>query len=126
VISALPRVARATAPVALAFLIAVSAAPPVGRAQAPTVRPRDAWFGPDKVKHFFIAAFVESVSFSALESAGAGRSSALPAAVSVAAAVSVGREVHDGRTKGLFSIRDLAYDALGAAAAFIVLRRTQH
>lgn len=95
-------------------------------AQKPVaVAPADPWLGPDKLKHFFVAAFVESVAFAGLEAVGADRNASLPAAVSAVAVVSVGREVHDRRTKGLFSIKDLTFDALGAAAAFFLLRHTQ-
>ena len=33
----------------------------------------DRWFAPDKAKHFFTAAFVQSASFSGLRAVGAGR-----------------------------------------------------
>ena len=108
----------------IAFVGALFSAPAAAQSTA-AARPRDAWFGPDKVKHFFIAAFVESVAFAGAEAAGAKRSASLPAALSIAGAISVGREVHDRRTKGLFSIRDLAFDALGATAAFLLLKHTQ-
>jgi uncharacterized protein YfiM (DUF2279 family) len=109
---------------AVALSSALMATPVISHSQ-PVARPRDAWFGPDKVKHFFIAGFIESVAFAGAEAAGAKRSSSLPVALSIAGAVSIGREVHDRRTKGLFSIRDLAFDALGATAAYFLLRHTQ-
>lgn len=84
---------------------------------------RQSWFGADKIKHFFIAAFVESVAFSALQATGANRRTALGGAVGVTAAVSVGREFYNRRTTG-FSIPDLTWDAAGAGAAFVMLRRT--
>jgi putative lipoprotein len=115
-------VKRALAAAAITF--ALLSSPAAGHSQTVT-RPQDAWFGPDKVKHFFIAGFIESVAFAGAEAAGARRSSSLPAALSVVAAISIGREVHDRRTKGLFSVRDLAFDALGATAAFFLLRHTQ-
>jgi putative lipoprotein len=93
--------------------------------QATVAPARDSWFGPDKVKHFFVAAFVESVAFAGLEALGTDRNTAIPAAISASIAVSVGREVHDRRTKGLFSVKDLTFDALGAAAAFLLIRHTQ-
>jgi putative lipoprotein len=86
---------------------------------------RDTWLGPDKVKHFFMAAFVESVAFSGLEAAGGGRNTAFAGAIGTTVVVSIGREVHDKRTKGLFSLGDLFWDAIGAVAAGEVLRHTQ-
>jgi uncharacterized protein YfiM (DUF2279 family) len=110
--------------IAVAFAAALLSPPAVAHSQT-VARPRDAWFGPDKVKHFFIAGFIESVAFAGAETVGAKRSSALPIGISVATIISIAREVHDGKTKGLFSIRDLAFDALGATAAFILLKHTQ-
>lgn len=82
-------------------------------------------FGIDKVKHFFIAGFIETVAFAGAQAAGSSRSTARSVAIGTAAVASIGREIHDGRTKGLFSIRDLAWDALGAGAALLVLNKTQ-
>jgi hypothetical protein len=38
---------------------------------------------------------------------------------------SLGREFHDRRTKGLFSVKDLVWDALGAGAALLVINKTK-
>ena len=78
------------------------------------------------MKHFFIAGFVESMIFASMQAAGSNRSAARVSAISATAVVSIGREIHDKRKKGLFSIRDLAWDAIGAGAALIVLNKTQH
>src|SRR5947208_2161090 len=83
---------------------------------------RDSFLGLDKPKHFLLSAFVESASFASFEAAGAGRRPAMAAAVSLTALVGVGREIHDRKTKGLFSIYDLTWDALGAGAAALMLR----
>ena len=85
----------------------------------------ESWLGPDKVKHFFMAAFIESAAFSGLEAGGGSRNSAFAGAVGTTVAISIGREVHDKRTKGLFSLGDLLWDAIGAAAAGEMLRHTQ-
>ena len=85
----------------------------------------DSWFGPDKIKHFFISAFIESVAFSSLQAIGAGRDVAFAGALATTAAFAFGREVHDQRTKGIFSVPDLTWDAAGAGAAALVLRSTQ-
>jgi uncharacterized protein YfiM (DUF2279 family) len=92
---------------------------------AQTAVTRDSWFGIDKIKHFFIAAFIESVSYSALQAAGANRRAALGGAIGVSAALGVAREVHDRRVPGnRFSYRDLTWDAFGITAGAVMLKRT--
>ena len=82
--------------------------------------------GVDKVKHFFMAGFIESMTFAGSQAIGAERGTARTAAIGVTAAFSIGREIHDRRTKGQFSFRDLAWDALGGVAAMIILNHTRH
>lgn len=94
--------------------------------EAQKPKPSDPVFGVDKVKHFFIAGFVESMSFAGLQAAGSNRSTAKTGAITAAALVSIAREIHDKKKKGLFSVRDLAWDAMGASAALLVLNKTQH
>jgi hypothetical protein len=88
-------------------------------------KPADPVFGVDKVKHFFIAGFVETMTFSGLQAAGANRSPARAGAIGATAVVSLGREIHDRRKKGLFSVKDLVWDALGAGAALLVINKTR-
>jgi uncharacterized protein YfiM (DUF2279 family) len=85
------------------------------------VTPPDPWFGADKLKHFFIAAFTQSVTYSVLQTAGVRHDPALASAFAVTAAVSVAKEVHDRRSYGLFSVRDLVWDAAGAGAASVLI-----
>lgn len=89
------------------------------------VAAHDSWFGPDKIKHFLISGFIESVAFSALQAIGVGGDAAFAGAVGTTAAFALGREVHDKRTKGIFSVPDLTWDAAGAGAAALVLKSTQ-
>jgi uncharacterized protein YfiM (DUF2279 family) len=85
----------------------------------------DRWFGADKAKHFFMAAFVESGSFSALRLTGMHRGPALDTAIGVAAGVSIGKEVYDHFSGGDPSFKDLAWDGLGMAAAGVALHQTK-
>jgi uncharacterized protein YfiM (DUF2279 family) len=86
---------------------------------------QDGWFGIDKLKHFFMSAFIESVTYSALQAAHANHRSALGGAIGVTMAVGVGRELHDRRMPGnLFSIRDLTWDALGTTAGAVLSSHT--
>ena len=93
-------------------------------AQAAIVR--DSWFSPDKIKHFFMSAFIESVTYSALQAARVNHRPALGSAIGVTMAIGVGREIHDKRTPGnIFSVRDLAWDAVGASAGAVLLSQTR-
>ncbi|NUQ19843.1 MAG: hypothetical protein HOQ09_02670 [Gemmatimonadaceae bacterium] len=97
--------------------------PAVARAQSRT----DAWFGPDKVKHFFTTALIQSLAYSVAQVTTRGPRSSLLLSASVAsAAVGIGKEMHDRRSYGLFSVRDLAWDAAGAGTASLMLARTRH
>jgi putative lipoprotein len=92
---------------------------------AQTAVARDSWFGIDKIKHFFMSAFIESVSYSALQAANVKRRPALAGAIGVTAAFGVAREIHDKRKPGnRFSYRDLTWDALGIGAAAVMLTKT--
>ncbi|MEO5589750.1 MAG: hypothetical protein ABIS03_09200 [Gemmatimonadaceae bacterium] len=106
--------------------LAVLLLPIAARAQPAAPKLGDRNFGPDKVKHFFVVGFVESMTFAGLQALGANRGPARAGAISAAVVISLGREIHDRRTKGLFSFRDLAWDAIGASAALLVINKTQH
>ena len=85
----------------------------------------DRWFGPDKAKHFFMAAFVETATFSGLRLTGMHRTPALESAIGVAAGASVGKEVYDRFSGGDPSLKDLAWDGVGMAAAGVLLHQTK-
>ena len=84
----------------------------------------DSWFGADKVKHFFMGAFVQSVAYGAVRATGARHDASLVAATGVTAAVSIGKEWWDAQSGGTPSVRDLAWDAAGAASATLVLQHS--
>ena len=86
--------------------------------------PPDNWFGSDKLKHFFIAAFTQTVAYSAFQAARVNHDQALVGAWAVTAAVSVGKEIRDRRSYGLFSYRDLVWDAAGAGVATLLIAKT--
>jgi uncharacterized protein YfiM (DUF2279 family) len=89
-----------------------------------TAPPPDGWFGADKLKHFFVAAFTQSVTYSTLQLARVRHDRALAGAWAVTATVSVAKELHDRRSYGLFSVRDLVWDAAGAGAATLVIQHS--
>ena len=100
-------------PLALAFALQAQSAPP-----------KDHWFGADKLKHFFVAAFTQTVAYSVLQATKVNHEPALAGATAVTAVVSVAKEVRDRRATGLFSFRDLVWDAAGAGAATLLIGRS--
>jgi uncharacterized protein YfiM (DUF2279 family) len=80
---------------------------------------------PDKVKHFFLSAFVQSVSYSALRLGGVEHDGALVGASSATIAVGIGKEIRDSRSGGRFDVRDLAWGIAGGAAAAAVLESSR-
>jgi len=85
----------------------------------------DRWFAADKMKHFFVAAFVQSASFSGLRAAGMSKSSSLTGATVLTAGVSIGKEIHDRQTGGVVSFKDLTWDAAGMAAGAALAQHTR-
>lgn len=83
--------------------------------------------GADKIKHFFMSAFVHSVSFSVARAAGADRSNAQVAAGISSMSVGLLKEMRDARVSGGtgFSVPDLVFDAAGALAAAALLNGTR-
>jgi putative lipoprotein len=85
----------------------------------------DAWFGIDKLKHFFMSAFIESVSYSILQAAKANHSTARAGAIGFTAAIGMAKEIHDKRTPGnIFSVRDLTWDGAGIVTGAALLAHT--
>ena len=84
----------------------------------------DRWFGSDKLQHFLVSAFVQSVSFATLEVAGAHRRTALAGATAGTFGIGLAKEWHDRRQGGPFSGRDLTWDAAGIGAATVMLVQT--
>jgi len=82
----------------------------------------DAWFGEDKAKHFAMSFFTVTVTHAVGRAAGLenGPATAVGAATGVAAGL--GKEWYDRRDHGLFSFRDLVWDAAGVALAVLFVR----
>lgn len=81
--------------------------------------------GADKVKHFFLSAFVQSASYSVLRIGGVEHDRALVGASAATLAVGIGKEVRDSRAGGRFDFRDLAWDLAGGAAAAVLLEHSR-
>ena len=108
------------------LLVSVALIPPPLGAQGKHPRPRDSWFGSDKVKHFLMSAFIESLTFSGLQAAGAHRNASFAGAIGVTAVFGIGKEIHDKQRGEPFSLHDIAWDAAGGGSAFLMLRHAQH
>lgn len=85
----------------------------------------DKWLAPDKLKHFFMSAFIESASYSALRAARVNHHDALVSAAGIAVGAGIGKEIHDSWTGEGFSLRDLTWDAAGTAAGAAFLSHAQ-
>src|SRR5947207_1434581 len=108
-----------------ALLTSVAFVPPRLEAQAKHSRPRDSWFGADKVKHFLMSAFIESLTFSGFQAAGAHRNASFAGAIGVTTVFGIGKEIHDKQRGEPFSLHDIAWDGAGGGSAFLMLRHTQ-
>lgn len=86
---------------------------------ADTTSQRDRWLGPDKVKHATVAFAIQGGSYAAMRGA-TGHSGAIIGAMAVTVAASVLKERLDRRRTG-FSVRDLAWDAVGIAIAAVIV-----
>jgi uncharacterized protein YfiM (DUF2279 family) len=84
----------------------------------------DVWTSRDKLQHFFLSAFAQSVGYGALRGAGASHGAALAGASVATATLGVGKELRDRRVKGEFSFRDLTWDAAGAGSMTLLLAHT--
>lgn len=79
----------------------------------------------DKVKHFFLSAFIHSTVYAAARAAKIEKAPAQLAAGATTMAIGVLKEVHDRRTTGVFSRQDLAWDAFGSLTAAALLNGTR-
>ena len=80
--------------------------------------------GADKLKHFFLSAFVQSASYATLRLSGVEHDRALWGASGVTVGVGIAKEVNDARRGGRFDVGDLAWDFAGGAAAGVVLAQS--
>jgi uncharacterized protein YfiM (DUF2279 family) len=80
---------------------------------------------PDKLKHFFLSAFVQSTSYSALRLVRVEHDAALIGASGVTVSVGVAKEVLDHRAGGRFDRLDLFWDVAGGATAAVMLEHAR-
>ena len=98
------------------LLLVPCALPAQARAKVP-----DPIFGPDKVQHFFVSMFLQSLTYSALRATKASHQSSLAGATATSALFGIGKEVRDQRAVGLFSVKDLVWDAGGIGTSTLLI-----
>ncbi|HYC51742.1 MAG TPA: hypothetical protein VEB19_11585 [Gemmatimonadaceae bacterium] len=79
----------------------------------------------DKVKHFFLSAFIHTTVFSAARGVGLEKPSSQIAAAAATMTIGVLKEVRDRRIGGAFSKADLGWDAFGSLTAAALLNGTR-
>lgn len=85
----------------------------------------DGWFGADKMKHFFMSAFIQSMAYSSVRAAGASHDGAYISATAATVGFGIGREIYDGRVKRAFSYKDLVWDGAGLAAGMVLVNNAR-
>lgn len=93
--------------------------------QDTTEQALDAWFGEDKLRHFFLSFAATSLAYGAVRSTGAGHTASAIAAGAGAAAAGVWKEFHDRGRGRPFSRRDLVWDGLGILAGLVLAAQTR-
>ena len=83
--------------------------------------PDDAWFGVDKVQHFAMAYGTAMFGYGLLRGADLSHRDAEATAIAASLAAGIGKELYDRARGGPFSLKDLAWDALGRLAAWGML-----
>jgi putative lipoprotein len=109
----LTRLAPRIAAVSIAIAIALG---------APHVRAEDAdpWFGRDKGLHFSASASIAIVGYAGAALVTDSRGVRVGAGAGLAMAAGIGKELWDLGGRGDASVRDLVWDAIGAATGALV------
>ena len=110
---------------ALTLLLSPAQALPVPLRWAPHQTRTDAWFGEDKFKHSFLSMATVAFANAGARLFGLDDSAALSVSVGTGAVAALGKEFYDRRQGGPFSVRDLAWDALGIAAGALLVANTR-
>lgn len=85
----------------------------------------DGWFGVDKMKHFFMSAFIQSLTYSSARAVGASHDGAYVSATAATVGFGLGREIYDGKVKRAFSYKDLVWDGAGLAAGMALVNNAR-
>jgi uncharacterized protein YfiM (DUF2279 family) len=114
------------------------AAPPLARRAAatlarhaavplvqPAAAPPDPWLAEDKARHLFASLTIGAIAYGAATGAGLEWPDAGVAAGALAGGAGVAKEFRDRARGRPFSVRDLAWDALGVGAALLLASRAR-
>lgn len=82
----------------------------------------DPWFGEDKAKHLVMSFFTVAVTHAFGRAAGLDAGSATVVGAATGIAAGLGKELYDRRDHGLFSRRDLVWDAAGIVLGVLFVR----
>jgi uncharacterized protein YfiM (DUF2279 family) len=91
----------------------------------PAPQVADHWFAEDKVRHFAMAFAATSFGHAGARALGADASAATALGAAATVAASVGKEVFDRRAGGIFSVRDLVWDAAGILLGIAMLENAR-
>ena len=80
----------------------------------------ESWIGRDKMKHFFVSAFVHGVAYSVTRSIGTGDQAQIAGGGAVIV-TGLWKELADRRAGRPFSVRDLAWGMAGGTASAALL-----
>jgi uncharacterized protein YfiM (DUF2279 family) len=105
--------------------IVLESDPAAARARAQPPRPGDAWIGEDKIQHFVMSYAVAVFIDAGARTAGVDERTARVGAVSGALLAGVLKEWYDRARGGIFSYRDLVWDAAGVATGMLVIRASR-
>lgn len=81
----------------------------------------DPWFGPDKLRHLLASFAVTGWAQAGLRLLDAGPDAAVAGGAAISLAAGLGKELHDVRSGGALSLKDLAWDLAGIGLAAALL-----
>ena len=87
----------------------------------PAPQQQDRWLAVDKVQHFAMSYGAAMFGYGILRGADVEHEDAQTAALAGSLALGIGKELFDRSRGGAFSLKDLAWDALGTVAAWGLL-----
>ncbi len=85
----------------------------------------DAWLGQDKLKHLTTSFAATTMGYAGLRATGLDHRPAATLAIVGAGALGVLKEIYDRKHQRPFSLRDLAWDAVGVLAGAALVDRTR-
>lgn len=85
----------------------------VGALLEPSPQLADRWFAEDKMRHLAMAFATTSFGHAGARALGADANTATAIGAAATVVASIGKEIFDRRAGGLFSYRDLVWDAAG-------------